>query len=109
MDLFTISSAYAMTVENGNGGGGFGTTILMLAIIFGIFYFLLIRPQKKQQAKHQEMLSELSAGDRVITAGGIHGKIISVKDNQVKLDVYKDFKLTLEKSSISTVKGSEDD
>ncbi len=109
MDIFFISSAHAMAVENGNGGGGIISTILMLAIIFGIFYFLIIRPQKKQQARHGTMLSQLQVGDRVVTAGGIHGKVTAVQEDQVKIEVAKGFKLTMNKSSISTVKGSEDD
>jgi preprotein translocase subunit YajC len=57
--------------------------ILMMAVMFGIFYFILIRPQVKKQKEHQSMLSKLEKGDEVITRGGIIGKISGVVDKNV--------------------------
>ncbi len=108
MNLFFPTAAHAMAVNNGGGAEGIYGTLIMIAIIFGIFYFLVIRPHKKQQDKHQSMISKLSKGDRVVTAGGIHGKVNSVQENTVRLEVTKDFKLTVEKGSISRVKGNKD-
>ncbi len=62
------------------GGSGLIMTILPFVLIFGIFYFLVILPQKKQQQKLKEMIAALGTGDEVVTNGGIIGKIIEVKD-----------------------------
>jgi preprotein translocase subunit YajC len=57
--------------------------MLMMLVIFGIFYFLLIRPQVKKQREHQAMITKLGKGDEVITRGGIIGKITGEADNGV--------------------------
>ena len=56
-------------------------TLLPLVLIFGIFYFILIRPQQRKMKKHQNMLNNLSKGDTVVTEGGIHGTVIGLKEN----------------------------
>lgn len=101
-----LDLVYAM----GGNAGGQGQTaqsplgiILPFIIIIGIFYFLLIRPQKKQQKKHQEMIENLKKKDRVITSGGIHGNIVNIKHNSVILKIEKDTKIEIQKSSISRV------
>lgn len=64
-------------------GGGLSMIVMMLAM-FGIFYFLLIRPQVKRQKEHQAVLSKLGKGDEIITRGGVIGKITGVtEDNQI--------------------------
>ncbi len=62
-------------------------TILPLILIFVIFYFLLIRPQQRKMKKHQNMLSNLSKGDNVVTEGGIYGSVVGLKDNIVVLKI----------------------
>ena len=64
-------------------------TILPLVLIFGIFYFLLIRPQQKKVKKHQNMLNSLSKGDTVVTEGGIRGTVAGLKENIVVLRIAK--------------------
>ncbi|MFW5786839.1 MAG: preprotein translocase subunit YajC [Halanaerobiales bacterium] len=75
-------------------------TILLWVIIFGVIWFFLIRPQRKQQKQHEEMLEKLEVGDEVVTIGGIKGKIISIKDNNVKLRIASNVDINLVKSSI---------
>ena len=70
-------------------------------LIFGVFWFFLIRPQKKQQKQHQQMLDDLEVGDKVVTAGGIKGKIIKLKDESVRLRISTDVDIDLMKNSIS--------
>lgn len=62
-------------------------TIIILVLIFGIFYFILIRPQQKKIRKHQNMLNNLSKGDEVVTEGGIYGTIVGLKENIVVLKI----------------------
>ena len=64
--------------------------ILPLVLMFVVFYFLLIRPQKKKDKKVKEMLAALKAGDRVCTIGGIYGTITSIKDDTIELSVGRD-------------------
>ena len=64
--------------------GGFGmSTIVFLILIFGLMYFMMIRPQRKQQQKRQEMMNQLNVGDEVVTIGRLHGVVDSI-DNEAK-------------------------
>jgi len=76
------------------------TGILPFVLIFGVFWFFLIRPQQKQQKAHKEMLNMLKAGDEVITIGGIKGKIIKIKDNNIRLRVSSNVDIDIIKGSI---------
>jgi len=77
---------------------------LPLVLIFIVFYFLLIRPQKTKEKEHQNMLSKLAKNDEVVTTGGIHGTIVNVKDKTVTLRVDDNVKIELEKNCIAYVK-----
>ena len=79
---------------------------LPLIIIFVIFYFLLIRPQKLNQKEHQKMIQNLNKNDEIVTTGGLHGKIINVKDKTVILRVDESVKVEIEKNCISYLKKS---
>ncbi|PIU41967.1 MAG: preprotein translocase subunit YajC [Candidatus Omnitrophica bacterium CG07_land_8_20_14_0_80_42_15] len=78
--------------------------LVPIALIFVIFYFLLIRPQQKRQVEHEKMLKLLKKNDEVITGGGIHGVIMNVKDNTVTLKIDGAVKIEIEKNSIATLK-----
>jgi preprotein translocase subunit YajC len=78
--------------------------IIQMGLIFLIFYFVLIRPQKMRQAEHRRMLLELKKNDGVITSGGIHGVVVNVKDNTVLVRVDDNVKIEFQKDSIATVK-----
>lgn len=90
----------------GQGGGGSAMpTIFLFVILFGIMYVFLILPQKQRDKKHRAMLSEIKKNDRVVTAGGMHGIIMSVKDGAaiLKVDDDKDVKITVNLASIAQV------
>jgi len=96
---------YAMGTNQGAEqaqGGGF-SIFIPLILMFLIFYFLLIRPQQKKVKQHKEMLASLRKGDRVVTAGGIHGTITSISDNTVTLEIAPKVKIKVQKGSISYV------
>jgi preprotein translocase subunit YajC len=86
----------------GQGGGYQG--IIMLVAMFAIFYFLLIRPQQKRAKQHRELVNNLKAGDAVVTAGGIHGKITAVEDNVVSLEVTNGVKIKMNRASMTEVR-----
>ena len=72
---------------SGEGGGMF--QFVFLAGIFLVFYFFMIRPQQKRQKEQKKFISEVKKGDRVVTIGGVHGKILSIDDETVTLEVEK--------------------
>lgn len=69
------------------GNGGMMSTLLMFGAMFAILYFILIRPQQKQQKKHQALLAGLKKGDEVILSSGIMGKVFAVEDRVVVVEV----------------------
>ncbi len=99
-----IDIAYAMTgAQGGQGaGGGFGAFIPFIAI-FVIFYFLLIRPQQKKQKKHREMLGTLKKGDRIVTGGGIHGKITGISDRVLTVEIADRVRVKVERGQVSSL------
>ena len=74
-----------------------------LVLIFVIFYFMLIRPQKQREKDHQKMVNDLSKNDDVVTSGGIHGTVVNVKDKTVIIRVDENVKLEVEKGCIAQV------
>ena len=78
--------------------------LMPIILIFVVFYFLLIRPQKKTQDLHKKMIASLKKNDEVITAGGVHGTITNVKDSTVTLKIDDNVKVEVQKSSISSMK-----
>jgi preprotein translocase subunit YajC len=85
------------TAPAGRSGGGY-EGIIFIVLIFAVLYFLMIRPQKKKEQKRREMLKQIERGDRVVTIGGIHGEIASVKENTVILLVDRESGGTLKMS-----------
>jgi len=75
--------------------------ILMLVFIFGIFYFLLIRPQRKRQKEHQQLMTELNKGDKVITAGGIYGVIESLSEDSIVIKVESGVTMRVSRGSVA--------
>lgn len=75
-----------------------------LVLVFVIFYFLIIRPQKTREKEHQKMLSNLEKNDEVVTSGGIHGVIVNVKDSTFILRVDDNVKIEVDKNCIAHLK-----
>ncbi len=78
--------------------------MLPLFLIFIIFYFMLIRPQKRKEKEHRKMLDSIGKNNEVVTTGGIHGTVVAVKDKTLILRVDENVKIEIEKSSIAYVK-----
>ncbi|MCL2597611.1 MAG: preprotein translocase subunit YajC [Paludibacter sp.] len=80
---------------------GFGMQgVLMMVAIIAIFYFLIIRPQSKRQKELQKQRSALKVGDKVVTSGGIHGRIKEMQDSAVILEIADNVKIKVEKNSV---------
>jgi preprotein translocase subunit YajC len=84
----------------GSGQSNALVTFLPLLLVFVVFYFFMIRPQMKKQKEMTNYRNSLKKGDKVITTGGIYGKIWEVKDNFVMLEVGGDLKLKVDKSAL---------
>jgi preprotein translocase subunit YajC len=97
-----IDVAYAMGQGGATGQGGSGfSAFIPLILMFVIFYFLLIRPQQKKTKDHREMIGNLSKGDRVITSGGIHGRITGVQDTTLTLEISEKVRVKVNRGSVS--------
>ena len=98
MDFF-ISTAHA---QGATQGSPFGFLLPML-VIFGAFYFLLIRPQQKRQKAHTALVSALSTGDAVLTAGGMLGEVTAVSDHYATLKIADNGEIKGQMSTVSAV------
>lgn len=86
----------------GTGGGGFGAFI-PLVLMFAIFYFLLIRPQQKKAKQHKQMLAAVRKGDRIVSAGGLHGVITGIADDVVTVEIAPKVRVKISRGSISGI------
>jgi preprotein translocase subunit YajC len=75
--------------------------IVFLVLIFALFYFLMIRPQRKRQKEHQELVGQLQKGDRVVTAGGIYGVIESISEDSVLIKVESGATMRVARGSVA--------
>ena len=75
-----------------------------LLVIFVIFYFLIIRPQRVKEKKHQQMLREVTKGDQVVTNGGLHGTIVGVQDELIVMRIAEGVKVEVSRSAIAFIK-----
>lgn len=87
-------------LQAAGGAGSMTSTILMMVAIIAIFYFFMIRPQQKKQKELQKAREAMQVGDKVVSAGGIHGKIKEVGDTYFLVEVADGVKLKFEKSSV---------
>ncbi len=74
---------------------------LPLIFLFGIFYFLIIRPQQKQQKEHAEMLQALKKGDKIITTGGLHAEVVKVEEDFIKIKLNDTSIVKLDKAFVN--------
>lgn len=91
---------FLMSPQGGEGGGGMMNIVLIVGMIF-VFYFFMIRPQAKKAKEQKKFKEGIKNGDRVVTIGGIHGKVIESKENTVIIQVEGGGKLRVERSALS--------
>jgi preprotein translocase subunit YajC len=99
-----ISPAFAQAAGGASGGGSMLTQLMPLVLIFAVFYFLLIRPQQKKAKEHKAMISAVRRGDKVVTAGGIMGKITKVHDDdRAMVEIAEGVKIEVVQSTLTAV------
>lgn len=109
-----ISPAYAQGAPA--AGGDAISSILMLVLIFAVFYFLLIRPQRKRMKEHEEKLKGIRRGDRIVTNGGIVGQVVRAQDTELNVEIADGVRVRVMRNMIADilaktepVKGGKDD
>ncbi len=98
-----IDTAYAMAAPQGQAGGDPSGLMAFLPfiLVLGVLYFFIMRPQIKQRKTHEEMLKNLKKGDAVITTGGLFGRIVSITDNVVHLEIADKIKIRVSRAYIA--------
>lgn len=90
----------ASAPTGGLGGGSNWTGILMMVAIFAVMYFFMIRPQSKRQKEIQKQRDAMKVGDRVVTSGGIYGKIRNIKENTITVEIAENVRVAVDKNSV---------
>lgn len=101
-----IATAYAMGASGGDAGaqsGGGISSLIMMAVIFAIFYFILIRPQQTKMKVHKKMVDDLKRGDEIITGGGIYGTVEGVTPETLTIKIAENTKVKVTRGSVAHV------
>ncbi len=97
---FFISDA--MAADAAPQGGGL-QLIIMMAIFFGIMYFMIIRPQQKRAKEHKELIASITKGDEIVAGGGIIGKVTNVGDNFIEMSVSDNTTIKVQRQAVAAV------
>jgi preprotein translocase subunit YajC len=101
-----ISSAFAQTAPAAAAGGDMQSTLmsmLPLLLMFGVLYFVMIRPQMKKQKEHRAMIDALAKGDEVVTAGGLLGKVSKIGDSNIGVELAAGVEVQMQRSAVVQV------
>ena len=100
-----MNIAYAMGQGGAGAPGGSGgfASFIPLILMFVIFYFLLIRPQQKKTKEHRQMIDNLKTGDRIITSGGLHGRITGVSESALTVEIAEKVRVKVNRASVSAL------
>ena len=92
---------FAQPAANGAKGGSGYSMLILLGLMILVFYFFMIRPQQKKQKQVQQFRENLKKGDKVVTIGGIHGKISDVQEGTFTIEIADNVKITIEKAAVA--------
>ena len=95
-----ISEAWA---QSGAAQGGGIESMLLIVLMFGVLYFLMIRPQMKRAKEHKSMVEALQKGDEVVSAGGILGRVSKLNENYVTLEIANGVEVQIQRSAVQVV------
>lgn len=104
IERITEILAFAAPAPGGGDAGGLGSmapTLIMLALLFGVMYFMMIRPQQKRQKEHQKMLSALQKGDKVMTTSGMIGNITQVDDKFITIQIAPNVNVQFDRNAVT--------
>ena len=99
--LAVIQTLFAQQSSPPPGAGM--TQVLFLGLMFAAMYFLMIAPQRKKQKEHEKMLKAIGPGDEIVTAGGVFGQVVSVKEDRLVVRIAENTRVELCRSFVSTV------
>lgn len=102
MGFFISDAIAAGSIPTAQADGGM-FPLIMIAAIFIVFYFMLIRPQNKRAKEHRELVGNLKKGDEVVTAGGILGKVANIDEQYIKLTLAEGVEINVQRGSINSV------
>lgn len=97
-----VTPAYAQAAGNAGTGAAFAQFIPLI-LIFAIMYFLMIRPQQKRMKQHRQMVAALKKGDQIVTQGGIIGKVSSVRDDELEVEIASGVRVRVVRGTVSQV------
>lgn len=100
--MFDIAYAMGTGGAGGEGAGGFAGFIPLI-LMFVIFYFLLIRPQQKRTKEHRQMISNLKKGDRIITSGGLHGRITGMDESTLTVEIADKVRVKVARGNVANL------
>ena len=87
----------------GGQGGGSYMSLVFIAAVFAIFYFILIRPQQKRAKQHKAFLENLKKGDKIITSGGLYGTITGISDDSVTIEIAEKVRVKVDKGTVAAL------
>ena len=99
----TLMNVLALSTPGGCGGGSAIAGFLPIILMFGVFWFLIIRPQKKQSDQRKTMIEAIQRGDKIVTNGGLFATVRDVKGDRVVATIAENVKVEIAKSSVSAV------
>ena len=97
----TPIASLAILLAPREGGNSATIFLVQLMLFFGIFYFILIRPQRREQQRHREMLQALGKGDKVMTSGGIIGEIVRVSEQELTIKTGENTRIVVERGHVA--------
>jgi len=101
--LINIAHAMGQAGAGGQGGGGGFSALIPLILMFVIFYFLLIRPQQKKTKEHRLMVQNLKKGDKIVTGGGIHGRITGLDETTLTVEIADKVRVKVNRGNVAAM------
>jgi preprotein translocase subunit YajC len=101
-----MNTLFLLAMAQPSGGspeGSLISTLVMFTLIIAIFYFMILRPQQKRQKERQKMLDAVKKGDKVVTAGGLHGTVAGIDEKTILVQVAENVKLKFDRTAITAV------
>jgi preprotein translocase subunit YajC len=103
LGLLVAQKVWAFAPAPGSQGPDLQNLLMMFIAMGAIFYFIVLRPQQREQKAHQDRISNLQKGDRIVTSGGIHGTVRATKEKTVVVEIAEGVKITINRQAVTAV------